>query len=458
MPDTTSSGIQETAGTARHHPFVSRPHRTLARLAVPVLFSLIAEPLTGLVDTAFIARLGSVALAGLGVGTAALSSIFWIFNFIGIGTQTEVANALGRTRSDAAARFAGMAIAMAVLFGVGLLLVGIPLLRPIASLLGASGDVAGDAVQYMHIRLFGGPAVLVSLAAFGALRGLQDMRTPMWISLAVNVLNIGLDAVLVLGWGPFPGLGIAGVALASVAAQWLGALWSVTVLLRKLGMPDRLNVKEGRQLIRIGGDLFLRTAALTLYLALTTRVATRIGADAGAAHQAVRQFWVFSALGLDAVAVTAQSLVGYFIGAAWIQQARRVAAISCHWSFGFGVLLALIMWAGRDLVAGLLVPMEAHGVFLLAWLPALALQPLNALAFATDGIQFGTGDYRFLRNAVLIASTLATVLLFAINEQAANALAYVWIVTGFWIVIRAIFGVARIWPGIGASPLRKARH
>ena len=81
---------------ARDHPFVDRPNRTLLALAVPVFFSLIAEPLTGLIDTAFVSRLGAEPLAALGVGTAALSSIFWIFNFLGSGTQTNVAQARGQ--------------------------------------------------------------------------------------------------------------------------------------------------------------------------------------------------------------------------------------------------------------------------------------------------------------------------------------------------------------------------
>ena len=95
---------------ADEHPFVRSPHRTLVSLSIPVLISLIAEPLTGLADTAFVARLGSAPLAALGVGTVLLSSVFWIFNFLGIGTQTEVARALGagrRERAKEVMRFSG---------------------------------------------------------------------------------------------------------------------------------------------------------------------------------------------------------------------------------------------------------------------------------------------------------------------------------------------------------------
>ncbi|KPJ76279.1 MAG: MATE family efflux transporter, partial [Deltaproteobacteria bacterium SG8_13] len=75
------------------HPFLRFPHATLVSLSIPVLFSLVAEPLTGLVDTAFVARLGAVSLAALGVGAVVLAGVFWIFNFLGIATQTHVAQA-----------------------------------------------------------------------------------------------------------------------------------------------------------------------------------------------------------------------------------------------------------------------------------------------------------------------------------------------------------------------------
>jgi MATE family multidrug resistance protein len=93
------------------HPFLRRPHHTMLVLSLPVLFSLIAEPLTGVADTAFVARLGAGPTAALGVATTLLSSVFWVFNFLGIGTQTAVARAHGAT--GAAARGASEAVATA---------------------------------------------------------------------------------------------------------------------------------------------------------------------------------------------------------------------------------------------------------------------------------------------------------------------------------------------------------
>ena len=132
-----------------------------------------------------------------------------------------------------------------------------------------------------------------------------------------------------------------------------------TAVLRIIGRPSELHFHEAKQLLQIGGNLFIRTGLLTLFLLLTTRIATQIGVQSGAAHQAIRQFWIFAALGLDALAITAQSLVGYFIGSNAIAQAKRVAKYSSFWGFGLGVLLALFMWVGMDWIAGLLVPETA---------------------------------------------------------------------------------------------------
>ncbi len=436
------------------HPFVTRPNRTLLALAVPVFFSLIAEPLTGLVDTAFIARLGAVPLAALGVGTAALSSIFWIFNFLAIGTQTNVAQAAGQHETAVASRFTSLALLLSLLGGLLLLLLGLPSASWLAGLLGAQGAVQDQAAAYMRIRLFGAPAVLLLLTAFGALRGLADMRSPLVIAVAVNLLNIALDALLIPGLGPLPALGIAGAAGASVAAQWLGALWALAVVLRRLGWTLDLHVSEARKLLRIGGDLFLRTGLLTLFLLLATRVATQAGAEPGAAHQAIRQFWLFAALGLDALAITAQTLVGTFVGANWVEQARRVAAVACAWGLLLGALLGLAMWLGRAAIAALLVPSAALPFFFAPWLSAALIQPINALAFVTDGVHWGTADFAYLRNAVGLATLAGSLGLWLIDPSAPAALLWIWLATAVWITIRALLGVLRIWPAIGRAPLR----
>jgi MATE family multidrug resistance protein len=414
-----------------------------------------AEPITALVDTAFISSLGAIPLAALGVGTTALSSLFWIFNFLGIGTQTEVAQIYGQGRAEKATKITSLALLMAT--GIGLLLILLigPLSGWLAELLGASGAVRDNAVQYMQIRLFGAPAVLLMMVVFGSLRGLQDMRTPLWIALGVNALNLVLDWLLIFGNGPFPEMGVAGSALASTISQWLGALVGISFIAVKLGLTRAFVLRDATKLLSVGGDLFVRTALLNLFLAFTTRAANSIGTDAGAAHQVIRQVYVFTSLTLDAYATTVQSLVGYFIGLDSVRWAKRVVKVGIQWSIGTGIALGGLMWWGREFVISLLVPATSISVFLPAWAVSSFSQPISSLAFLTDGAHWGTGDYRFLRNAMIFATAMGLIGIWLINPEWELALFWVWVVTGIWVILRALLGMLRFWPGIGNSIFRR---
>ncbi|MEJ2484686.1 MAG: MATE family efflux transporter [Anaerolineales bacterium] len=439
------------------HPFKTRPHWTLLALSVPVLVSMIAEPLTALVDTAFISSLGVNPLAALGVGTTALSSLFWIFNFLGVGTQTEVAQVFGKGKVEQAKKIASLALALALGFGLFLILVISPISNWLAELLGASGEVQELSVTYMQIRLYGAPAVLLLMVAFGALRGLQDMRSPLWIALGVNVLNLLLDWALIFGPGPFPELGVAGSALASTISQWLGALAGILITARKIGLSTEFTLRDAQKLLKVGGDLFIRTALLNIFLAYTTRVANSISPDAGAAHQVIRQVYVFTALALDAFASTVQSLVGYFVGQDSVDWAKQVVRVGMAWSLGTGIALGALMWWGRQPLIDLMVPIASINVFLPAWAISALSQPLNSLAFLTDGAHWGTGDYKFLRNAMLAATLIGVAGIWLVVEQGKlQTLYWVWIVTAVWVLVRAGFGVLRVWPGIGNSIFRSA--
>ena len=438
------------AGASSEHPFSNRPHATLVKLSFPVLLSLIAEPLTGLVDTAFIKRLGAESLAALGVGAVALSGLFWVFNFLGISTQTEVAQAEGDNDRARSVSMSSLALIMSMVFGLLVVLLGVPLTSHLATLLGASGAIHDGAVDYIFWRWLGAPAILITLTASGALRGLQDMRSPLWIALGINGINIVLDPILIFGAGPVPALGITGAAVASVVAYWVGAIWSIRIVKRKLGWSFQVNLSAVGRLMRAGADLFIRTGVLNLFLLLTTREATHGGAEIGAAHQAIRQVWMFGTFVLDALAVTGQSLVAYFMGGDRIRSARKVARIVCLWSVWSGCVLGFVLWLGSGLVVDLLVPPSAVPYFHSAWIIAIAVQPLNALAFATDGLHWGSGDYRYLRNAVILATGVGAAGLLA----GPHALDWIWMMTAAWIGVRATMGVIRIWPGVGSSPFR----
>ena len=436
------------------HPFLDRPHRTILLLSLPVLFSLIAEPVTGLIDTGFVAQLGKAPLAALGVGSSALSSVFWIFGFLSIGTQTEVAQNYGKGKTEEAIKAVSLALVMGLLASLALTALLLPGASLVSRALGAEGEVLELAALYVRVRLLGAPAVIVTVVGFGALRGIQDMKTPLWIALGINIANIMLDYLFIFGFSFIPAMGVGGAALASSLSQWLGAGWMLWELQRKLGFTRAINLRHGLRLIKIGRDLFIRTGLLTLFLLLATRAATQMGAEAGAAHQVIRQVWFFAALTLEAFATTAQSLVGYFFGAGRIRHAKRVAALTTCWSLGAGVLLTLGMLLTTPWVTAAFVPDDAVAIFLAAWLVASLSQPLNAIAFITDGIHWGTSDYGFLRNGMIAATLCGLVGLQMIATDRLDAFASIWLVTMLWASLRALWGLLRLYPGIGNSPLR----
>jgi len=438
---------------SKYNQFLQTPFRTFFSLWVPVLFSMIAEPLTGLVDTAFISRLGAEALAALGVGTVVLTSGLWLFNFLSVGSQTEVSQACGKQNIEKGKRIGSLAVFLALTIGSVLGLLIFIFAPALSTLMGATETIHSNAITYIQIRAFGGPAVLITMTSFGILYGLADMRSPLIIAIVVNVLNIVLDYMLIFGIGPIPAMDIAGAAIASTISQWVGVVLCVYIVQRKLGLTHQIEITDVKKLLTIGHDMIMRTGSLLLFLLLATRAATQLGPNSGAAHQAIRQVWVFTALFLDASAVSAQSLIGYFFGSGEISKAKKVSMLVCQWSLLIGVVLMLVMLIGVELFASQLVPQSGLALFYPAWVVSAMFQPAAAIAFVTDGIHWGTGDFKYLRNVVVFATicgALALVLLEIFNR---DSLILIWWVTGGWILIRAVLGMLRIWPGSHKSPL-----
>jgi MATE family multidrug resistance protein len=111
------------------------------------------------------------------------------------------------------------------------------------------------------------------------------------------------------------------------------------------------------------------------------------------------------------------------------------------------------MLAAEHAAAIALVPASARALFASAWWIAAVAQPVNAVSFVTDGIHWGTRDYRYLRNAMAFASILGGALLFAAESTGYASLSVIWWITVLWIVLRAALGALRVWPGLGRAPL-----
>jgi putative MATE family efflux protein len=178
------------------------PHdREIVRLALPALGALAAEPLYVLADTAIVGHLGRPQIAALGLAGTVLAGAFTIFNFLTYGTTAVVARAVGAGQEERAARLAAQALWTAL--GIGLaLIVGLEIVAaPLLSGLGGHGRSGHFALVYFRIAAVGLPAALIALAGQGYLRGVSNLRRPLEIVVAANVVNLGLEVLFVYGFG-----------------------------------------------------------------------------------------------------------------------------------------------------------------------------------------------------------------------------------------------------------------
>jgi putative MATE family efflux protein len=410
--------------------------REIAALALPALGTLAADPLVSMVDTAFVGRLGTVPLAALGVNAALFSLAFVVFNFLAYGTTPRVARAWAAGRRDEAGRAVMQALTLAVATGVLATIVLVSAGGLLVTLMGATGDLREPALAYLRIRALAGPAVLLVMAGHGIFRGVQDTRTPLWVTLGLNLVNLVLDPVLIFGLG----WGLAGAAWATVAAQWAGALCFLWILAGPrrdlLGPRPRVpTVGELLPFLRIGGELSVRTFSLIATLTLATAVATRVGTAEVAAHQVAMQLWLLLALVVDALAVAAQALVGRYRGEGHPAAVRSVAARLLFWGGIVGLLLAFLFFVAAPWLPRVFTddPVTLRTVALV--LPfVIWMQPLNALVFVWDGIFMGKEDFRFLaRQMVLSAGAAGAVLLLVLPMG--------WGLPGVWWGIVALMGV-----------------
>ncbi len=411
--------------------------REIGRLALPAFATLLSEPVYLLTDTAIVGHLGTEQLAGLAVATSILLTVHSLATFLAYGTTAAVARLLGAGQRTEAAHQAVQGLWLALALGAAAAAIGAVATRPLVGLFGAHGEVVNHAVTYLRISLFGLPALLVTLAGTGYLRGLQDTRTPLVVALGSALVNLAVEAVLIFGLG----FGIGASAAATVLAQWLAAavfVRAVTRSARFLGVALRPHASTQTRLARTGLDLVVRTAALRLTLLVATGIAARIGTTAVAAHQIAFEVWSFLAMALDALAIAAQALVGRALGAGDAATARAVTRRLLVLGAGGCVLTGGIVLGLLPILPDLFTPDPAvHATARTLLLAVAVLQPLAAVAFVLDGVLIGAGDLRYLAVAGVIATTVFLLAAAPILPLGLDV-TWVWVALGAWMTARVI--------------------
>ena len=409
--------------------------RQIVRLALPALGALAAEPLYVLVDTAIVGHLGVAPLAALAIAGTVLTGAFTIFNFLTYGTTAQVARFHGAGDERTAAQLGVQALWLSSAIGLALLVLAELLARPAVELMGASGHTADLATLYMRIAAIGLPFALIALAGQDYLRGVSDLRTPLRIVIASNVANVVLEVVFVYGFD----WGVAGSAAGTAIAQAGMGLTFATLLWRAAAPGTRApDLQRIRPLVKIGGEIFVRTTALYASFVVAGAVLARIGTASLGAHQIAFQLWTFLALILDAIAIAGQVIVGRTLGAARADDAYAAARRMIAWSIALGALLGAVMLALTSVLPHAFTGDAAVIDRAEAIWPLFALmQPLAGLVFALDGILIGAGDTRYLMWSMLAAG------LGVYAPIAIAALHFHWGIVGVWCGLIALL-LARV--------------
>jgi putative MATE family efflux protein len=397
--------------------------REILRLALPALGALAAEPLYLLVDTAIVGHLGRPQLAALGIASIVLGSLFAVFNFLQYGTTAQVARAGGAGESATARRLGAQAIWLSLAFGIAVSAGMAILAEPIVALLGGEGEAADYAVTYLRIAAVGFPAAFLALGGQGYLRGIADLRTPLVIVIAGNVVNVILEVlfVYVFDWG------IEGSAWGTAIAQLgMGAAFVFAIVRGLEAGEARPQLQLARRVLSLGKWIFIRTTALIGSFVLAGAVATRAGEAAIGAHQIAFQLFFFLALVLDSVAIAGQIIVGRELGGGRTERAYAASSRMIWLSVVAGGVFAVTMLALADVLPRIftsdtLVLDEAA----LLWPLFALMQPLNGAVFALDGILIGAGDGPFLAISMAVAFCACATVLVA-------TLAGEWGIRGVW--------------------------
>lgn len=377
--------------------------RRILSLAVPAFAALIAQPLMTLADTWIVGRLGTIPLAGLGIGAVVLTTMVGIMIFLAYGSTATVSRQVGAGNQRRALELGTQAMWLALV--LGLLLVGLTVLGAswIAAALGADGGVQAQAVEYLRWAVPGMPGMLVMLAATGTFRGLSDARTPLALLVGAATLNFALNLFFVY----VVGMGIGGAGLGTAVAETtMGA--AAAFLVARQGRRVRARLRPApRDMwlnLRVGTPLMLRTLALRIAILVTTYIAAAQGTAALAAHHVVMQVWNFLANALDAIAIAGQTIIGTALGGSRKDEARESTRLMTRWAIGVGAVLGVVVFVMRGPLAGFFasdLEVRDHSAWL--FVVVAAALPLAGYVFLLDGVLIGAGDGPYLAKAGVVA-------------------------------------------------------
>ncbi len=384
-------------------------NHSILKLAIPNIISNITVPLLGFVDMMLMGHQDSIAYIGaIGLGGTIFSVMYSIFSFMRAGTTGFTAQAYGANDRAEMAYSLYRSLCIALIATVLVLSLQGPVEWLSMKLLHGSEEVLAYTATYFRVRIWAAPAVLCLYAFNGWYIGMQNTTIPMIIAILTNVVNIILSIIFVNAMG----MGVTGVALGTVIAQYCGLLTAIIFLFTKFRhylIPIRrvllLQADKLKRFFKVNADFMIRSILLVLSIAFFNNQSAKLGDDMLAVNMILMQFFYIFSYFTDGFAYAGEALVGRFAGAHDPKQLRQTVKLLFLWGFfialPFMVLYALFPdWFIR-LVSDQpsIIPMAQPYHIYLATIPLITFA-----AFLWDGVYIGATAARAIRNTMLISA------------------------------------------------------
>ena len=340
--------------------------RSIFTLSVPIIFANLLQTVYQLTDTFWVGRLGAEAVAAVSLSFPITFLMFSMGGGLFIAGSILVAQYKGKNDLKQVDYISAQTIMMLLLVTAVLTPLGYFSAEPIMRLIGAEPNVLTAAVSYLKIT-FLGAIFLFSYFAFQALmRGVGDVKTPIYIVLITVVLNFFLDPLFIMGWGPVPAWGVAGAALVTVMTQGIAAIWGLSLLFSgKYGIHIKTkNFKWDFPLLKkmfyLGLPSSIEQSARALGMALIAFLVASFGTITVAAYglgTRVFSFVIIPALGF---AMATSTLVGQNIGAGKMNRAEQIGKIASLLALGLLTGVGVILFIFAQTIVTVFIPNDAE--------------------------------------------------------------------------------------------------
>lgn len=389
-------------------------HRILS-LALPSIIQNVTVPLLGLVDMTIVGHLGSAqAMGAIAVGSMVFNVIYWLLGFLRMGTSGLTSQAYGRNDVADARRLLRRVLLLSSALGLTLIALQWPLGWLAMRVIHPSADVVPMARLYFNICIWGAPAVLGLYGLNGWFVGMQDTRTPLYVAVAQNVLNIAasLSFVYLLG------LNIAGVALGTLTAQWFGFIISTGFALRRyrrlhreLRGEARQQVTGWRRFFSVNRDIFIRTLFLVAVNLFFTSVGAREGDVILSANTVLLTFYTLFSYIMDGFAFAGEAVCGSTYGSGDVEVFRASVRRLFFWGWIMVAIFTVIYAVGGMPLVHFMTTEQSVLQVIGSYFTWVLLIPVCGMAaFVYDGVFIGITATR----GMLLSSFVAALCFFAV--------------------------------------------